>query len=201
MTVRYDEPTLAARAGNGLFRWLAEAGISIAGTQALAGPRAKDRQAPWSGDQPADGRRPRLRGVAARQYAVGAQRTGGGVVEMGPRWRSREVRIAEVSDDAKPDLLKRYLDRWFWEVKGHVGGLTPHRPTTTCGRPPRRSRCSSSCARALGAGGAPTLPDAAEMTSSRACWLATCQHTAAGYCPHVLLNIPMIAALPSGVTT
>jgi hypothetical protein len=47
------------------------------------------------------------------------------VVEMGPRWRSREVRIAEVPDDAKPDLLRRYLARWFWEVKGHVDGLTP----------------------------------------------------------------------------
>jgi hypothetical protein len=21
--------------------------------------------------------------------------------------------------------LKRYLNRWYWEVKGHVGGLTP----------------------------------------------------------------------------
>ncbi len=35
------------------------------------------------------------------------------------------MRIAEVADDAKPQLLKRYLDRWYWEVKGHVGGLTP----------------------------------------------------------------------------
>jgi hypothetical protein len=48
-----------------------------------------------------------------------------GAVEMGPRWHSRNVRIAEVADDLKPPLLKRYLDRWFWEVKGHVGGLTP----------------------------------------------------------------------------
>jgi hypothetical protein len=24
-----------------------------------------------------------------------------------------------------PPLLKRYVDRWYWEVKGHVGGLTP----------------------------------------------------------------------------
>ena len=47
------------------------------------------------------------------------------LVEMGPRWRSRDVRIAEVTDDTKPQLLKRYLDRWYWEVKGHVGGLTP----------------------------------------------------------------------------
>ena len=48
-----------------------------------------------------------------------------GVVEIGPRWRSREIRIAEVPDDAKPQLLRRYLDRWFWEVKSHMGGLTP----------------------------------------------------------------------------
>jgi hypothetical protein len=44
---------------------------------------------------------------------------------MGPRWRSREVRITEIGDDAKPQLLKLYLDRWYWEVKGHVSGLTP----------------------------------------------------------------------------
>jgi hypothetical protein len=36
------------------------------------------------------------------------------------------VPVTEVSDAAKPPLLARYLDRWYWEVKGHVGGLTPH---------------------------------------------------------------------------
>ncbi|MCV4784891.1 hypothetical protein OFM36_36215, partial [Escherichia coli] len=35
MTTRYDEPTRPARVVNHLFRWLAEAGIGIAGTQAL----------------------------------------------------------------------------------------------------------------------------------------------------------------------
>jgi hypothetical protein len=48
-----------------------------------------------------------------------------GAVELGPLWRRREFGIAELSDDDKPQVLKRYLDRWFWEVKGHVGGLTP----------------------------------------------------------------------------
>jgi hypothetical protein len=48
-----------------------------------------------------------------------------GTVEMGPRWRAHRVRITEVADDAKPPLLRRYLDRWYWEVKGHVAGLTP----------------------------------------------------------------------------
>ena len=125
MTARYDEPNLAARAGNELIRWLAEAGISIAGTRAL---RVRGRKT---------GKR---RGVVinlltldGRDYVVSPRGhceptaccRAAGAVEMGPRWRSRDVRIAEVADDAKPDLLKPYLDRWYWEVKGHVGGLTP----------------------------------------------------------------------------
>jgi hypothetical protein len=33
--------------------------------------------------------------------------------------------VVELADEEKPELLQRYLNRWFWEVKGHVGGLTP----------------------------------------------------------------------------
>jgi F420H(2)-dependent quinone reductase len=125
MTVRYDEPNLAARAANGLIRGLAETGISVAGTRAL---RVRGRKTG------------KLRGVVinllrvdGRDYVVSPRGTtqwarnarAAGSVELGPRWRSREVRIVEVGDDAKPPLLKRYLDRWYWEVKGHVGGLTP----------------------------------------------------------------------------
>ena len=128
MTVRYDEPNLAARAGNELIRWLAEAGMSIAGTRAL---RVRGRKTG------------KLRGVVinlltvdGRDYVVSPRGNtqwarnarAAGAVEMGPRWRSREVRIVEVDDDAKPQLLKRYLDRWYWEVKGHVGDLTPESP-------------------------------------------------------------------------
>jgi hypothetical protein len=126
MTVRYDAPNLAARAGNELIRWLAEAGIGIAGTRAL---RVRGRKTG------------KLRGVVinlltvdGRDYVVSPRGNtqwarnarSAGVVEMGPRWRSREVRIGEIGDDAKPQLLKRYLDRWYWEVKGHIGGLTPN---------------------------------------------------------------------------
>ena len=46
------------------------------------------------------------------------------------RWLAEVgISIAEVADDAKPELLKRYLDRWHWEVKGHAGGLTPESTT------------------------------------------------------------------------
>jgi len=125
MTVRYDEPNLAARTGNEVIRWLAEAGVSIAGTRAL---RVRGRKTG------------KLRGVVinllsvdGRDYVVSPRGNtqwarnarAAGSVETGPRWRSREVRIAEVADDAKPQLLRRYLGRWYWEVKGHVGGLTP----------------------------------------------------------------------------
>lgn len=125
MTVRYDVPNRAARAANELIRLLAEAGVSLAGTQAL---RVRGRTTG------------RLRGVvvnlltvAGRDYLVSPRGNtqwarnvrAAGVVETGPKWHSRSRRVTEVTDDAKPELLKRYLDRWYWEVKGHVGGLTP----------------------------------------------------------------------------
>lgn len=125
MTTRYDEPDLLARATNAVFRWLAEAGISIAGTRAL---RVRGRTTG------------KLRGVVVnlmtvdgRDYVVSPRGNtqwvrnarAAGELEMGPRWRGRTVRIVEVADDAKLELLKRYVDRWYWEVKGHVGGLTP----------------------------------------------------------------------------
>jgi hypothetical protein len=46
-----------------------------------------------------------------------------GLVEVGPRWRRRQIRATEVADAQKPELLRRYLDRWYWEVKGHIAGL------------------------------------------------------------------------------
>ena len=125
MTVRYDEPNRAARAGNTLVRWLAEAGISIAGTRALRvrGRSTGKRRVVVINLLTVDGRDYVVSPRGNTQWARNARAAG--AVEMGPRWRSREIRIAEVSDDAKPDLLKRYLDRWYWEVKGHAGGLTP----------------------------------------------------------------------------
>jgi hypothetical protein len=125
MTVRYDEPNLIARAANEVIRWLAEAGISIAGTHALRvrGRKTGKRRGVVINLLTVDGRDYVVSPRGNTQWARNARAAG--AVEMGPRWRSRDVRIAEVADDAKLDLLKRYLDRWYWEVKGHVGGLTP----------------------------------------------------------------------------
>jgi hypothetical protein len=46
-------------------------------------------------------------------------------VELGPRWQRRTATVTEVPDEVKPELLRLYLQRWYWEVKGHVAGLTP----------------------------------------------------------------------------
>ena len=125
MTARYDQPNLAARTVNEAFRVLAEIGVSIAGTTAI---RVRGRTTG------------RLRGVVVnlltfggRDYLVSPRGNtqwarnarAAGELAIGPRWRSRTVRIEEVADDEKPELLRSYLQRWFWEVKGHVGGLTP----------------------------------------------------------------------------
>ncbi len=125
MTERYDQPHPAVKAANTVIRWLAEVGISISGTRVL---RVRGRKTG------------RLRSVVVNlmtvngvdyvvsprgntQWARNARAAG--AVELGPRWRSRSVRVTEVADDAKPDLLRSYLKRWYWEVKGHVAGLTP----------------------------------------------------------------------------
>ncbi|SEA56517.1 MULTISPECIES: nitroreductase/quinone reductase family protein [unclassified Mycobacterium] len=125
MTTRYDEPGTIARAGNEVIRRLAEAGISLAGTSAL---RVRGR------------RTGKLRGVVINVLTVDGRRylvsprgntewvrnvRAAGEVELGPRWRSRNLRVTEVPDAAKTPLLQRYLDRWYWEVKGHCAELTP----------------------------------------------------------------------------
>src|SRR5882757_8232156 len=125
MTTRYDEPNLAARTFNEVFRWLAEAGIGIAGTRALRvrGRKTGKRRGVVINLLTIDGRDYLVSPRGNTQWARNARAAG--EVEMGPRWRGREVRITELADDAKPELLRRYVKRWYWEVKGHVGGLTP----------------------------------------------------------------------------
>jgi hypothetical protein len=125
VTVRYDEPNAVAKAANVLVRWLAEAGIGVAGSRAI---RVRGRKT----GRP-HGVVVNLMTVAGRDYLVSPRGNtqwarnarAAGEIEVGPRWRRHTVRVVEVADDAKPELLVRYLDRWFWEVKGHVGGLTP----------------------------------------------------------------------------
>jgi deazaflavin-dependent oxidoreductase (nitroreductase family) len=125
MPTRYEEPGRGAQAANKVIRWLAELGISIAGTQAL---RVRGRK---TGKE--RGVVINLLSVDGVDYVVSPRGNtqwarnvrAAGVVQIGPRWRRRSSAITEVSDAAKPELLRRYLARWYWQVKDYVGGLTP----------------------------------------------------------------------------
>ena len=125
MSARYDEPNRAAKTANALIRWLAEAGISIAGTRALRvrGRKTGQVRSVVINVLTVDDRDYLVSPRGATQWVRNVRATG--AVEVGPRWRRRKLQASEVGDAAKPELMRRYLDRWYWEVKGHIAGLTP----------------------------------------------------------------------------
>ena len=125
MATRYEEPNRAARAANTVIRWLAELGISIAGTRALRvrGRKTGEERGVVINLLTVDGVDYLVSPRGNTQWARNVRAAG--VVEMGPRWRRERARVSEVDDDAKPELLRRYLAKWYWQVKGYVAGLTP----------------------------------------------------------------------------
>ncbi len=125
MPTRYDEPNRAARTANAAIRWLAELGISIAGTRALRvrGRKTGKPRAVVINLLTVDGVDYLVSPRGDTQWARNVRAAG--LVELGPRWRRNTVRVTEVDDAAKPELLRRYLARWYWQVKGYVAGLTP----------------------------------------------------------------------------
>lgn len=125
MPTRYDEPNRIARAANAPMRWLAEMGISIGGTRALRvrGRKTGKLRVVVVNLLHFDGMDYLVSPRGDTQWARNVRAAG--VVEMGPRWRNERIRISEVDDAAKPELLQRYLARWYWQVKGYVAGLTP----------------------------------------------------------------------------
>lgn len=125
MTVHYDPPNVAARLFNAVIRVLAEWGISLAGTRALwvRGRTSGVTRRVVVNVLRVDGRDYVVSPRGNTQWSRNARAAG--VVEIGPRWRRRQTEVTELADDSKPELLRAYLQRWFWEVKGHVAGLTP----------------------------------------------------------------------------
>ncbi|BBZ44140.1 nitroreductase family deazaflavin-dependent oxidoreductase [Mycobacterium parmense] len=125
MTTRYDEPNRAARIANAAIRWLAEMGISIAGTRALRvrGRTTGKERSVVINLLTVDGVDYLVSPRGNTQWARNVRAAG--VVDIGSRWRRRRATVTEVDDAAKAELLQRYLDRWYWQVKDYVGGLTP----------------------------------------------------------------------------
>lgn len=125
MTTRYDRPGAPARFANALIRRLAEAGISIAGTRALAvrGRKTGKRRGVVVNLLTVDGRDYLVAPRGNTEWVRNVRAAG--EVQLGPRWHPTPTRVTEVGDEDKPALLRPYLQRWYWQVKGHMSGLTP----------------------------------------------------------------------------
>ncbi|BBX16477.1 nitroreductase family deazaflavin-dependent oxidoreductase [Mycolicibacterium duvalii] len=125
MSVRYDVPSDGARAFNSVIRWLAERGISIQGSTAVQvrGRRSGRPHSVVVNLLTSDGRRFLVSPRGNTQWARNVRAAG--EIEVGARRHVRRYRAVELPDHAKPDLLSAYLRRWYWQVKHHVGGLTP----------------------------------------------------------------------------
>jgi deazaflavin-dependent oxidoreductase (nitroreductase family) len=125
MTTRYEEPNRARRAGSAGIRWLAELGISLFGTRALyvRGRKSGKQRAVVINLLTVDGVDYIVSPRGNTQWVRNVRAAG--VVETGPRWRRVSARVTEVDDAAKPELVKPYLARWYWQIKDVVVGLTP----------------------------------------------------------------------------
>ncbi len=125
MATRYQEPNRVERAATAVIRSLAELGISIAGTRALRvrGRRTGKQRAVVINLLTIDGVDYLVAPRGNTQWVRNVRAAG--FVEVGPRWRRQRARVSEVDDAAKPDVLRRYLARWYRQVKDYVGGLTP----------------------------------------------------------------------------
>ncbi|MGB3332929.1 MAG: nitroreductase/quinone reductase family protein [Mycobacterium sp.] len=125
MAAGYDRPTAAARFANALIRKLAEAGISIAGTRALSvrGRKSGKRRGVVINLLTVDGVDYLVSPRGNTEWVRNVRAAG--EIQIGPRWHPRPARVTEVADDVKPEVLRRYLQRWYWQVKGYVAGLTP----------------------------------------------------------------------------
>jgi deazaflavin-dependent oxidoreductase (nitroreductase family) len=125
VTTQYQEPNRATRAANAAIRWLAETGVSIAGTRAL---RVRGRTTGKQRSVVVN-----LLTVDGVDYLVSPRGNtqwvrnvrAAGALEVGPRWRRRPATAREPGDAEKPEVLRRYLARWYWQVKSYVHGLTP----------------------------------------------------------------------------
>jgi deazaflavin-dependent oxidoreductase (nitroreductase family) len=125
MLTRYRAPNRVERAANAMIRSLAELGIGIAGARVLRvrGRKTGKPRAVVINLLTVDGADYLVAPRGNTQWVRNVRAAGD--VEVGPRWRRRRSRVTELDDADKPEVLRRYLARWYRQVKAHVGGLTP----------------------------------------------------------------------------
>ncbi len=124
-----DEPRYRApdpftrRVLNPLVRGLARLGISLVGSREL---RVRGRSTGEWRSTPVnvlslDGRRHLVAPRGQTQWVRNIRAAGGGELRLGRR--TEAITVVELTDDAKPPVLREYLRRWGFEVGQFFPGL------------------------------------------------------------------------------
>ena len=124
MSRRYLAPTFGALLFNAVVRGLAKLGVSVYGSTNLAvrGRRTGAWQVVPVNLLELDGASYLVAPRGDTQWARNLRTAGGGEFRLGAR--VRQFTATEVADDAKPPVLRAYLQRWAFEVAAFFPGVT-----------------------------------------------------------------------------
>ena len=129
MPQRYIRPDwFTAHVFNPLVALLTRVGLSVYGSRILA---VRGRKSGLWRTTPVN-----LLTFAGQQYLVAPRGTtewvrnirAAGTAELRLGSRRQAIRVVELSDAEKPELLRHYLQRWKWEVGQFFEGVGPDAP-------------------------------------------------------------------------
>ena len=107
-------------------RWLTRRGLSVAGSRELRVVGRSSGQVRTTAVNllDVDGQRYLVSPRGTTQWVRNLRAAGTGELRVGRRIEA--VEADELPDDAKPPVLKAYLDRWGWEIGRFFEGLDKH---------------------------------------------------------------------------
>ncbi len=125
MSQRYLEPDWFTRnVFNRLVHWVTRLGVSVYGSRVLA---VRGRKSGAWRTTPVNllefrGARYLVAPRGVTEWVRNIRASGGGELRLGAR--RQPIRVVELADAEKPELLRYYLKRWRWEAGQFFGGAT-----------------------------------------------------------------------------
>jgi deazaflavin-dependent oxidoreductase (nitroreductase family) len=124
-SARYMKPAKSASMFNGTIARLTRMGISFRGSRVLTvrGRKSGELRSQPVNPLPYQGERYLVAPRGVTQW-VRNIRAADGEAELRIGRKVEPIRVIELDDDAKPELLRAYLRKWAWETGVFFDGLT-----------------------------------------------------------------------------
>jgi len=125
---RYIKPQSATNFFNTVVARLTRMGVSVYGSRVLSvkGRKSGEWRSTPVNPLPLDGTRYLVAPRGTTQWVRNLRAVGTGELRVGRR--VEPFRATEISDDAKPEILRAYLKRWKWEVGVFFDGVDAKAP-------------------------------------------------------------------------